>query len=112
MQSDEWTPKDLQNHFYKFILLDEKPIYQVMKRLRTKYVNTLEVERKSKRILSSVARSADGITLSKDSLAKDEVVLNMIEDFFKKTQDYQLEDFDKKFIERHLESLNAPQDLP
>lgn len=108
MQSDEWTQRDLQNHFYKFILLDEKPIYQVMKRLRTKYVNTLEVERKSKRILSSFARSADGIALSKDSLAKDEVVLNMIEDFFKKTQDYQLEDFDRKFIERHLENLNAP----
>ena len=56
-----------------------------MKRLRTKYVNTLEVERKSKRILSSVARSADGITFQRIA-AKDEVVLNMIEDFFKKTQ--------------------------
>lgn len=91
-------------HFYKAVLLDEKPVYQGMQRLREYYPNTVELTRKGSQRVAALLNSGKTAAL-KDDLKSKGYLVDLVSNFLSETQDYKVDEFDLSYINEKVDFL-------
>jgi exonuclease SbcD len=105
-QAKNTSEEERFQHFYKFVLLDEKPVFQVMSRLQKYYPKAVELvrKRKSNALTSALVAGRSGVT-KKEDIQKDGFILEVIEDFFERTQNHKLDEFEKTFFNEKINEV-------